>query len=89
MATRILTILLGPAACVGKPLALLGESLQSISEGLAYNEMTTELRMTTVYLVRDLDLKFAPGYKRTWESDWLDYFVMQKGKLPIIASPRA
>lgn len=61
----------GPAACVGKPLALL------------------ELRMTTVYLVRDLDLKFAPGYQRTWESDWLDYFVMQKGKLPITASPRA
>jgi len=61
----------GPAACVGKPLALL------------------ELRMTTAYLVRDLDLKFEPGYKETWESDWEDYLAIQKGKLPIVASLRA
>lgn len=61
----------GPAACVGKPLAML------------------ELRMTTAYLVRDLDFKFEPGYKQTWESDWRDYFVLQRGKLPIITSPRA
>ncbi|KAF9644906.1 cytochrome P450 [Thelephora ganbajun] len=48
-----------------------------------------ELRMTTANLVRDLDLKFEPGYKETWESDWQDYFVITKGKLPIIATPRA
>ena len=45
--------------------------------------------MVTANLVRDVDMKFAPGYKETWESDWRDYFGMQKGKLPIIATPRA
>lgn len=45
--------------------------------------------MTTAYLVRDLDLKFAPGYKETWESDWRDYLTIQKGDLPVITSPRA
>lgn len=48
-----------------------------------------ELRMTTTYLVRDLDFKFAPGYKETWESDWRDYFAIQKGVLPVVATPRA
>lgn len=48
-----------------------------------------ELRMTTAYLVRDLDFEFAPGYKKTWESDWEDYLVIKKGKLPIVASLRA
>lgn len=47
-----------------------------------------ELRMTTAYLVRDFDFKFAPGYKETWESDLRDYFTFQKGELPVIASLR-
>lgn len=55
----------------------------------AYGITTTELRMTTTYLVRDLELKFASGYKETWESDWQDYFVMRKGKLPVVVGPRA
>jgi len=55
----------------------------------AYNVPIIELRMATANLVRDLDLKFAPGYKETWESDWEDYFVIKRGKLPIIATPRA
>lgn len=45
--------------------------------------------MTITNLVRDVDMKFAPGYKETWESDWQDYFVITKGKLPIIAALRA
>jgi len=48
-----------------------------------------ELRMTTAYLVRDLELKFASGYKETWESDWKDYFIVMKGELPVIVTPRA
>ena len=55
----------------------------------AYDVSTTELRMTAAYLVRDLKLKFAIGYKETWESDWRDYFVFQKGELPVVVSPRA
>lgn len=45
--------------------------------------------MAASYLVRELDMKFAPGYKETWESDWEDYLAIQKGKLPIVASLRA
>ena len=48
-----------------------------------------ELRMTTANLVREIDLKFAPGYQETWESDWQDYFAVQKGELPVIATLRA
>ncbi|KAF9783489.1 cytochrome P450 [Thelephora terrestris] len=48
-----------------------------------------ELRMTTAYLVRDLDFKFAPGYKETWEADWRDHLTMQRGELPVFTSPRA
>lgn len=45
--------------------------------------------MTTANLVREVDLKFAPGYKETWESDLQDFFVVQRGRLPVIATPRA
>jgi hypothetical protein len=45
--------------------------------------------MTTAYLARDLDFKFAPGYKETWEADWCDYLTMQRGELPVFTSPRA
>jgi len=78
----------GPSICVGKPLALLGELQASLSKDTAYDVSTIELRMATTNLVRDVDMKFAPGYKETWESDWQDYFVIQKGKLPVIATPR-
>lgn len=78
----------GPSICVGKPLALLGEFRAGLSKDVAYDVPTIELRMVTANLVRDVDMKFAPGYEETWESDWQDYFVIQKGKLPIIATPR-
>lgn len=68
---------------------MLGKLRNSISKRQAHGESTLELRMTTAYLVRDLDLKFASGYKQTWESDWRDYFVIQKGELPVVVSPRA
>jgi len=79
----------GPGGCVGKPLALLGEFRTGVSWVTTYDVPTIELRMATANLVRDLDLKFAPGYKESWESDWQDYFAIKKGKLPIIATPRA
>ena len=80
---------LGPGACVGKPLAMLGKSQTDTWKRPAHGVLTTELRMTTAYFVRDLELKFASDYKKTWESDWRDYFVMQKGELPVVVSPRA
>ena len=75
---------------MGKPLALLGEFLRAgPSKDTAYDVSTIELRIATANLVRDVDMKFAPGYGETWESDWQDYFVIKKGKLPVIATPRA
>ena len=80
---------IGPSIYVGKPLALLGELQAGLSKDAAYDASTIELRMAIANLVRDVDMKFAPGYEGTWESDWQDYFVIQKGKLPIVAIPRA
>ena len=74
---------------MGKPLALLGEFQADLLKDTAYDACTIELRMVTANLVRDVDMRFAPGYKETWESDWEDYFVIQKGELPVIATPRA
>ena len=75
---------------MGKPLALLGEFFRAcLSKDTTYDVSTIELRIATANLVRDVDMKFAPGYGETWESDWQDYFVIKKGKLPVIATPRA
>ena len=79
----------GPSACVGKPLALLGEFQGCPSKDKTYGVSVIELRIATANLVRDVDMEFAPGYKENWESDWQDYFVIKKGKLPVIATPRA
>ena len=73
---------------MGKPLALLGELQAGLSKDATYDASTIELRMAVTNLVRDVDMKFAPEYEETWESDWQDYFVIQKGKLPIVATPR-
>ena len=73
---------------MGKPLALLGKFQSGTSNCPAEDVSMIELRMTTAYLVRDLELKFASGYKETWEVDWRDYFVLQRGKLPVVVSPR-
>ena len=68
---------------------MLGEFFRAcLSEDTAYDVSTIELRIATANLVRDVDMKFAPGYGETWESDWQDYFVIKKGKLPVIATPR-
>ena len=78
----------GPGVCVGKPLAMLGQFRTIILKATGHNTPTTELRMATANLVRDVDLEFAPGYKQTWEADWQDFFLFTKGELPIIATPR-
>jgi len=78
----------GPSICVGKPLALLGEFRAILSMDAAYGVLTIELHIDVPDEVRGDHSKFAPGYKETWESDWQDYFVIQKGKLPVIATPR-
>jgi len=47
-----------------------------------------ELRMTTVNVLQNLDVKFQDGYEQTWEEDWSDQFVIIPGKLPVVFSSR-
>ncbi|PCH43669.1 cytochrome P450 [Wolfiporia cocos MD-104 SS10] len=62
---------IGPANCVGKPLALL------------------ELRIVISYMVQNFDMRFADGYREDqWEDDLRDYFVTQRGSLPIVLTVR-
>jgi hypothetical protein len=47
-----------------------------------------ELRMATVSILQNLDVRFEDGYARTWEEDWKDQFVLMTGELPVVFSDR-
>jgi len=48
-----------------------------------------EMRMLVCLIVSQLDMKPAPFYKpEQWYDDLCDYFVMIKGALPVVLSPR-
>jgi hypothetical protein len=48
-----------------------------------------EMRMVVAAVVRRFDFKFAPGYDHTrWEKDLKDFFVLTKGELPVVFTPR-
>ncbi|KAF7378106.1 hypothetical protein MSAN_00234800 [Mycena sanguinolenta] len=48
-----------------------------------------ELRMVMAYIMRAFELQFSDGYdKLRWEVDLKDYFVMQKGSLPVKVTRR-
>ncbi|KAJ6588103.1 cytochrome P450 [Mycena capillaripes] len=48
-----------------------------------------EIRMVVAYVIQAYEMRFADGYdKHRWEADLKDYFVMQKGSLPIILTAR-
>ena len=44
--------------------------------------------MTTVSILRDLDVRFEDGYARAWEDDWNDQFLLVVGELPVVCSNR-
>lgn len=48
-----------------------------------------ELRTTTLSIVHGVQMEFAKGYEKTWESDLEDFFVVHKGKLPVLCTARA
>jgi cytochrome P450 len=61
----------GPAACVGKTLAL------------------QEMRATVCTLLTKFQMHFEEGYQvASWENDMCDYFVITKGRLPVVFLPR-
>ncbi|KAJ7717068.1 cytochrome P450 [Mycena maculata] len=48
-----------------------------------------EIRMVVAYVMQAFEMRFGDGYdKRRWEADLKDYFVMQKGGLPVIITSR-
>ena len=62
----------GPTSCPGKQLALM------------------EIRMAICVIVSRFILKFGPSYydPQTWFDDMCDYFIMVKGPLPTVLTPR-
>ncbi|KAJ6588130.1 cytochrome P450 [Mycena capillaripes] len=53
------------------------------------NLANLEIRMVVAYVMQAYEMRFADGYdKHRWEADLKDYFVLQKGSLPIILTAR-
>ena len=78
----------GPANCVGRPLAILGTTVDP-QPHIGYAEcLVLELRMATVSILQNLDVRFEDGYARTWEDDWDDRSLFVTGKLPVVFSKR-
>ena len=50
--------------------------------------MTPVLRMATVGVLQNLDVRLGDGYTRTWEDDWKDQSVLMTGELPVVFSNR-
>jgi len=56
-----------------------------VGKNLAWMEM----RMLVCMMIQKYDMRFEEEYRPAkWEDDMLDYFVMVKGKLPVVLSPR-
>ncbi|KAJ7183193.1 cytochrome P450 [Mycena filopes] len=56
-----------------------------VGRNLAYQEM----RMVVCTLISKFEMRFERGYDvNSWEEDMLDYFVVQRGRLPVIITVR-
>jgi len=48
-----------------------------------------EMRMVIASLMQKFDVRFAEGYDPAeWEANLEDFFVMKKGPLPVVLTPR-
>ncbi|KAK7042191.1 cytochrome P450 [Favolaschia claudopus] len=55
----------------------------------ARNLAMLELRMVLASILQRFELRFADGYDtQQWEADLKDYFVLQKGRLPVVLIAR-
>ncbi|CAK5283611.1 unnamed protein product [Mycena citricolor] len=56
-----------------------------VGRNLAYQEM----RMLTCALVSKFDMEFEKGFDlSTWERDMMDYFIVWRGRLPVVFTSR-
>jgi cytochrome P450 len=54
------------------------------------NLAMVEMRTVASYIVQRYDMKAAEGYDLDkWERNLLDYFILYKGALPVVLTPRA
>ncbi|KAJ7671556.1 cytochrome P450 [Mycena polygramma] len=57
-----------------------------VGRNLAYQEM----RMVICTLISKFDIRFEEGFDvKSWEENMLDYFVVQRGRLPVVLSLRS
>ncbi|KAJ6608708.1 cytochrome P450 [Mycena sp. CBHHK59/15] len=57
-----------------------------VGRNLAYQEM----RATVCSLISKFDMRFEEGFDaNSWEEDMLDYFVVQRGRLPVVLKSRS
>ncbi|KAJ7510455.1 cytochrome P450 [Mycena galericulata] len=57
-----------------------------VGRNLAYQEM----RMVICTLINKFEMRFEEGFDvNSWEEDMLDYFVVQRGRLPVILKPKS
>ncbi|KAJ7163956.1 cytochrome P450 [Mycena crocata] len=57
-----------------------------VGRNLAYQEM----RMVVCTLISKFDMRFEDGFDvNSWEEDMLDYFVVQRGRLPVVLKARS
>ncbi|KAJ7638131.1 cytochrome P450 [Mycena rosella] len=57
-----------------------------VGRNLAYQEM----RMVVCTLMSKFDMRFEEGFDiDSWEENMLDYFVVQRGRLPVVLTARA
>jgi hypothetical protein len=46
--------------------------------------------MVICTLISKFDMRFEEGFDvDSWEKDMLDYFVVQRGRLPVVLTPRS
>ncbi|GLB40144.1 putative cytochrome p450 [Lyophyllum shimeji] len=56
-----------------------------VGKNLAWMEM----RMLVCMMMQKYEMRFEEGYRpEWWEENTLDYFVMMKGRLPVVLTPR-
>jgi hypothetical protein len=80
----------GPSNCVGRNLASQVKSFNHSKARELTQALRQEMRMIICRLLTSFQLRFEEGFDAdSWEENMLDYFVVQRGKLPVVLTPRA
>lgn len=80
----------GPSNCVGRNLAY-QVLLFFFWIVLLFSDATAqEMRKVICTLISKFEMRFEDGFDvNSWEEDMLDYFVVQRGRLPVVLTLRS